>query len=363
MNFIIDSPTTDVCDEGAKHAVENQKLEPFSTTLKLKYFRSPKLISSITSKICLDLRSPDMQKSMSKCARPPSLGAIQDKQSLASPQMFQSEGNMKTFSSFMKLTQTTKPSPTQCLQTREPIVLVSDTEGGGIQSPWTDSVCEHRNTVLSKPPYSKVAPKKDIPSPNIDLKIRSYIRGIHGHNTAKFLKEVHYHCKSNLERTALGGETHEQVAPTDEDPLRLFHPRIHTIVVGDTPAVSGPRVTEMPSTPSPEYCSKSKQASEHPVLSSSSALNLRKGSRDRGSQNKTSSRIAEHTQTHFDNVKSTPSNNMRLRKYIPCSPDQNPRKTNLGTELSGMTPSSSSHLFFRTRTNMGEVVLSPGNTW
>ena len=119
----------------------------------------------------------------------------------------------------------------------------------------------------------------------------------------------------------------------------------------------------MPSTPSPEYCSKSKQASEHPVLSSSSALNLRKGSRDRGSQNKTSSRIAEHTQTHFDNVKSTPSNNMRLRKYIPCSPDQNPRKTNLGTELSGMTPSSSSHLFFRTRTNMGEVVLSPGNTW
>src|SRR3990167_10856905 len=112
MNFIIDSPTTDVCDEDIKHAVGNLQLESIPSTTHGKYLRSPKLIRNMKTNPPLKLRSPAMKQATLSSNKPSSLVVLQDKQSVATQRLFLSEAYVKSSTSLAKNSQSTKPSPT-----------------------------------------------------------------------------------------------------------------------------------------------------------------------------------------------------------------------------------------------------------
>jgi hypothetical protein len=206
---------------------------------------------------------------------------------------------------------------------------------------------------------------------SLESKIYSHRREIKGPGTRKFMAPLH--IRQRL--TSVDPETVQSagiVAATEEAlaPLRQLHPRIQTVVVGETPSAIEPIRLQMTG----NFREKSDTVSSRPIITVRHTLSISNallpnssavGSQGDASALSKNSRISQNPFLGSANFKEfLPKNGSGVFNHTSTSKisrDPGASRERLPSEVGMSSPSKDSNPFLRSIPNFDEVVLSPTN--
>src|SRR3990167_338800 len=396
MNFIIDSPTTDVCDEDLNHAVgilgsENlkvpylQKLNPMRIGCFQKSWKSIRVQgtqnqegnvfqSGIHLQNLISRPKDVIQKNPSTLGLTGSSTQHQLKKPVGLTNSQQTNSDLASSGIQPKKSiQSFRPSLRPVFQLPQNPKGDTDLHQSGKEPADPTSITYCQGGSL---PTNLVGPSRGVGKLgllSVDDKMCSHNRRILGPGASKFLKEVNLptpQLSSVTENGKLDTHLGKDIAQPAQDPLRLFHPRIHTIVVGETPSVIEPIKYSTGA-----LKEKTLTLSSRPritVIKTSSNNFLAPLSSAVLPQGNLSESISGASNAEFSQQMMKPSSGEQFpsahfgplsTQNLNASPTLKLSRERLASDNLVSSPTKESNLFLKSVPNFDEVALSPTNAF